>query len=297
MRAFGAALEYRSGPGFIITYTTFTHNSSECNGLDCDASGAAILSGAGGATYSISKSAFVSNSATCTGEECDADGAAFSNGGGGAIIEIDNSTFALNSSQCNGFECDADGAGINNGGGGVVTEIHNSTFDLNSSSCVGVDCNQSGASISGLRDVTISNTIFKTLSPEGNCNEFDDITSLGYNIENGSSCIDGTVFGDKPNTLPGLDPAGPRDNGGPTPTVALLEDSPALDMGPPACPPPDTDQRGFIRPEGPRCDIGAFEGFVLRTPIPTLSEWGLIAMAGILGIVGFMVVRRRQDIA
>ena len=29
-------------------------------------------------------------------------------------------------------------------------------------------------------------------------------------------------------------------------------------------------------------------------PIPTLSEWGLIAMAGILGIVGFMVMRRRK---
>ena len=28
--------------------------------------------------------------------------------------------------------------------------------------------------------------------------------------------------------------------------------------------------------------------------IPTLSEWGLIAMAAILGIVGFMVLRRRK---
>jgi len=28
--------------------------------------------------------------------------------------------------------------------------------------------------------------------------------------------------------------------------------------------------------------------------IPTLSEWGLIAMAAILGIVGFMVMRRRK---
>ncbi len=28
--------------------------------------------------------------------------------------------------------------------------------------------------------------------------------------------------------------------------------------------------------------------------VPTLSEWGLIAMAVILGIVGFMVVRRRK---
>ena len=30
--------------------------------------------------------------------------------------------------------------------------------------------------------------------------------------------------------------------------------------------------------------------------VPTLSEWGLIAMAGILGIVGFMVIRRRKAI-
>jgi len=28
--------------------------------------------------------------------------------------------------------------------------------------------------------------------------------------------------------------------------------------------------------------------------IPTLNEWGLIAMAAILGIVGFMVIRRRK---
>jgi hypothetical protein len=28
--------------------------------------------------------------------------------------------------------------------------------------------------------------------------------------------------------------------------------------------------------------------------IPTLSEWALISLAGILGIVGFMVMRRRK---
>jgi len=32
----------------------------------------------------------------------------------------------------------------------------------------------------------------------------------------------------------------------------------------------------------------------VATNVPTLSEWGLIAMAGILGIVGFMVIRRRK---
>ncbi len=31
--------------------------------------------------------------------------------------------------------------------------------------------------------------------------------------------------------------------------------------------------------------------------VPTLSEWGLIAMAGVLGVVGFMVMRRRKVVA
>ena len=31
--------------------------------------------------------------------------------------------------------------------------------------------------------------------------------------------------------------------------------------------------------------------------VPTLSEWGLIAMASILGLIGFMVIRRRKTIA
>jgi len=34
--------------------------------------------------------------------------------------------------------------------------------------------------------------------------------------------------------------------------------------------------------------------FDVPRPIPTLSEWGLITMAGVLGIVGFMVIRRRK---
>jgi len=34
--------------------------------------------------------------------------------------------------------------------------------------------------------------------------------------------------------------------------------------------------------------------WIITRNVPTLSEWGLIAMAGILGIVGFMVMRRRK---
>ena len=31
--------------------------------------------------------------------------------------------------------------------------------------------------------------------------------------------------------------------------------------------------------------------------VPTLSQWGLIALAGVLGIIGFMVMRRRKATA
>jgi CSLREA domain-containing protein len=54
-------------------------------------------------------------------------------------------------------------------------------------------------------------------------------------------------------------------NGGPTPTSALLAGSPALDAGSPAAPGSGNgaceaaDQRGTPRPGGVRCDIGAFE--------------------------------------
>jgi hypothetical protein len=43
-------------------------------------------------------------------------------------------------------------------------------------------------------------------------------------------------------------------------------------------------------------DMGSCTFTNTLTPrnVPTLSEWGLIAMASILGIIGFMVIRRRK---
>ena len=53
------------------------------------------------------------------------------------------------------------------------------------------------------------------------------------------------------------------DNGGLTQTIALVPGSPAIDAGAATCVP--TDQRGVTRPQGPACDIGAFE--VEATPV------------------------------
>jgi len=49
--------------------------------------------------------------------------------------------------------------------------------------------------------------------------------------------------------------------------------------------------------EGEFCneDLGLCSGLISNpSPIPTLSEWGLIAMAGVLGIVGYLIIRRRR---
>ena len=56
----------------------------------------------------------------------------------------------------------------------------------------------------------------------------------------------------------------------------------------------DTSNALFTRiGELPVCS-DALVFIIIPRPIPTLSQWGLIAMATILGIVGFMVMRRRK---
>ncbi len=56
----------------------------------------------------------------------------------------------------------------------------------------------------------------------------------------------------------------------------------------------DTEHGIFWHP-GETCE--QVQECIAQRDVPTLSEWGLIAMAGILGIVGFMVIRRRKATA
>jgi hypothetical protein len=50
---------------------------------------------------------------------------------------------------------------------------------------------------------------------------------------------------------------------------------------------------GTCVPDGDSSEFGSCIS-PSNTPIPTLSEWGLIAMAGIIGTVGYLVIRRRK---
>src|SRR5205814_10233162 len=105
----------------------------------------------------------------------------------------------------------------------------------------------------------------------GTCASFTTIVDGGHNIDDGASCgftgthcttTTGTSFC---GTDPLLDPAGPADHGGPTQTIALTGESPAIDAGDEtvcAAPPVGgLDQRGFDRPGvgATRCSIGAYE--------------------------------------
>jgi CSLREA domain-containing protein len=93
-------------------------------------------------------------------------------------------------------------------------------------------------------EVTVVNTIV-----DGPCE--GAVAALGHNFERGHTC--GLERFD---TDPMLEPLAA--NGGPTQTRALAPGSPAIDAGDDAvC--PATDQRGVTRPQGPRCDAGAFE--------------------------------------
>jgi hypothetical protein len=87
------------------------------------------------------------------------------------------------------------------------------------------------------------------------------ITSNGYNLVGGTGRC--TVIGAAQVGDPKLGPL--QDNGGSTPTRALLSGSPAIDAGDPGgCRDAlgdllTIDQRGFARPFGSGCDLGAFE--------------------------------------
>jgi CSLREA domain-containing protein len=96
------------------------------------------------------------------------------------------------------------------------------------------------------------------------------LSSQGYNVEDRNECaLNGT--GDRVLASAKLGPL--KNNGGSTNTVALLTGSPAINHGDPSgCTDPTTtpnvkiptDQRGFHRPQGKRCDSGAFE---FRMPV------------------------------
>jgi hypothetical protein len=221
-------------------------------------------------TLTIIESTITDNGVTETGGGIDNRG----------TLTIVNSTVSGNRSRGPGG-----GAGIRNSGGGVVT-LFNTTITANVSTqeVSGFESRGGGIEHDGA-SFTIMNSIVAGNSapafPE-NADCVGPIISLGYNLV-GPGC---------PMSGPGDQAIASQDvstyigaltnNGGPTPTHALLSVSgnPAVDTGDPAnCRGPDgapltTDQRGLPRPSIRRCDMGAYE---LQQTFPFHGFFPLIA--------------------
>ncbi len=150
-----------------------------------------------------------------------------------AELTLTNTTVAANFADS--------GGGIYNGGAGAVTLAH----------------------------TLVSGNVGRVGAPEL-FNDEGTVTANNFNLFGHDGFA--RVSGFTPGTLDVV-PSEPRDrvldillrgNGGPTITHALVAGSPAIDAVSGACVTP-TDQRGVPRPQGPRCDIGAYEA---GPPVP-----------------------------
>jgi CSLREA domain-containing protein len=171
---------------------------------------------------------------------------------GGAIVNAGASSMTMTNSTISGNTSSEGGGGIANFN--ATASISNSTITANVSPSAGGILNEPITGSDG--EVTLSGSIIANNS-NGDCGGSSPYTSTGHNLIETVSC---TISGDTADDITGVDPSlgSLADNGGPTFTHALLGDSPAIDENP-ECPPPTADQRGIDRPQGPECDIGAFE--------------------------------------
>jgi predicted outer membrane repeat protein len=204
-----------------ITSSTVRNNSALNNG------GGILSNGAG----TISNSTFHAN--TSLGDSNSA-GGIFNAGN----LTVTNSTVTDNIS--------GNGGGIRNDGTLTVT---NTTIYSNTATSY-------AGGILNYGTTTLRNTIVANSPSGGNCG--GTITDGGNNLQFGgevvNSCGAGITTAD-----PKLAPL--ANNGGSTQTMALLPGSPAIDgvtlNAPNGC--PSSDQRGWHRPYGSYCDIGAYE--------------------------------------
>lgn len=132
----------------------------------------------------------------------------------------------------------------------------------------------------------LNHSIVAGAAGSSNCKDSDEgiYISHGFNIASDTSC-GFAATGDMENTDPLLGPLAA--NGGPTPTMLPMLDSPAIDAVPAsACATgmPNTvdiehDQRGFARPTGGQCDIGAVE-LLAAASLRALGYFGMHPLAG-----------------
>jgi Tol biopolymer transport system component len=227
------------GGGIYVGFgATLTLQDSMVSGNEADTAGGGLFNDG---TTTILGSTFANNS-TGTG------------GSGGGISNF--LSLSVTNSSIMGNFADGDGGGLYLLGTTTLTNdtIANNQADVDHSGSLGgggvrVDTSTPASAIH------LANTLLANNTWNGDPEDCSGgITSLGGNLDDDGTC-GLTATGDQSGVNPQL---GPVDSSGPTDVLSLLSNSPAIDAANDlAC--PATDQRGVTRPQGPHCDIGAYE--------------------------------------
>ena len=244
----GAIFNHSSGVVQVMDSTFYRNKSLDATGLSD-----------GGAIYNSSGASLVVQRSTFEGNNAPSGGGLFNNGS----AQLTNVTFYANKGTTSGG---AGGAAIYNNDAGVPAQLWlwNVTIAGNDSTIPAALTNS--ANIEVMAHTIVADNI------GGDCNNTGTVVSANehHNLAGDSSCS--TIMtdpSDQTSTDPKLLPL--ADNGGPTETVALAADSPAIDAGDDiiGCrsggAPLLTDQRGWPRTvdgdvDGVAiCDLGAFE--------------------------------------
>jgi parallel beta-helix repeat protein len=227
-----------------VNNTTLTVTNTTIAGNTASQQGGGIWLGRHPAGINISNTTVSGNTATS------------SNGGG--IVLGDNGKLNITNSTISGNKV----AGSSSLGGGLA--IANGQATITNSTIASNTAVWQGGGIFGGTKVTLKNTIVanNTANNGGNNwnikhNCFDAVTDGGNNLQFTANNPSATECGAAISMAdPKLGPL--ASNGGLTRTMALLAGSLAINAGNnTGC--PTTDQRGITRPQGPACDIGAFE--------------------------------------
>lgn len=263
------------GVGITITNSTVSGNSATSS-MPFNTAVGGILTSAP-ATLTLTSSTVSGNSAST---QSDAFGGILSSAPG-SVVTITNSTVSGNSASAPGGASAFSIAvgGVSNSGGSLT--VTNSTLSGNSVSepnggflpPVGGMSNVFGGTL------TVANSLISSQSGGPNCFGLTASSDGGYNLDDGTSCGFSAANHSLSSTNPLLDPAGLKDNGGPTQTIALVPGSPVIDAIPSginSCGAAiATDQRGVTRPQGTGCELGAFE-LMQKTPAQLLADLAIL---------------------
>ncbi|MDQ6922579.1 MAG: IPTL-CTERM sorting domain-containing protein [Pseudomonadota bacterium] len=294
--AAGGAISVDGGAN-VINITNSTLSGNQANGGTAGAEGGAIEeSGGNSSVYVITGTTISNNSVNAT--TGNARGAGFM-ASADATVTFRNSTISGNSLSTG--SATVQGGAIANTGGSVF--VLSNTTVTNNSAKTGGGLFQTGAGSITLRNSILAGNAASTTGPD--CN--GTIASQGHNLIGSTvGCTFAASTGDLLGASANLGPL--ANNGGPTQTHALNVGSVAIDAGDSGVPGSGgtaceaTDQRGVTRPQGVRCDIGAFEVSgapppppppPVATVVPTLSEWAIYALSALLGLFGIVGIRLR----